>query len=548
MLLVSYFYGSSFANKMKRNIETDLSSQQKFNKIRVGGSKVLALAFFGVFPYGILIIAVSVFYQIPAFLLFESIFIYSAFIFSIGYLVHNRPYNIIRSYLKANGIKFSLLSLEYSPTGRLKNWAKATRKLNEKKKWLEKIYPYIEEKLAPIESDPLTIISPAANNANYEKRIAIKLAKQLNKPIRFIACDQLEDIEEDRSINIDHKLLEFHFWKNTPYSDLPKKLETLNISQVDCILDFKGVIWHHWSEEKEANTIFKYFDQLLKPGGIYILDATDSNHFSRFWNVMALRLFGRIRNYAEESTYLMIKKFLGDPKFLEHHSYKVVENKKSRMLFITKDGGRDKLSSGFKHDSASRQLRKVYGANGWIGGFGAISLNTATEVQDKLVKECTIEQIGQLKTGLGAQVEFMKQLNLILSITIFVLTLIITPVNFYIQQSMKTIDWKHEIRSLVVREELNLAKDGGERAKILLDYANQIKIDEKDYNQSLSNLQDQFYSMLRIIAITFLVPFIFLFFRYRWLLSAHAYLEDALKLKESKQKKKQESLRQIRMR
>lgn len=110
---------------MKRNIETDLSSKQKFNKVRVGGKAL----------------AVSVFNLIPAFLLFESIIIYLVLFFSVGYLVHNRPYNIIRSYLKASRSKYSLLSLEYSPTGKLKDWARATRKLNEKKKWLEKIYP-----------------------------------------------------------------------------------------------------------------------------------------------------------------------------------------------------------------------------------------------------------------------------------------------------------------------------------------------------------------------------------------------------------------------
>ncbi|MNC78085.1 hypothetical protein D3C75_1302140 [compost metagenome] len=76
------------------------------------------------------------------------------------------------------------------------------------------------------------------------------------------------------------------------------------------------MIWHQRSEEKEVETIFKHFDQLLKPGGIYIFDATDSNFFSRIWNNMSLRLCGKITNYAEESTFLFIKKYINKPEFL----------------------------------------------------------------------------------------------------------------------------------------------------------------------------------------------------------------------------------------
>lgn len=205
------------------------------------------------------------------------------------------------------------------------------------------------------------------------------------------------------------------------------------------------------------------------------------------------------------------------------------------------------MSRHFKYDSPSEQLRKVYGANGQIGGFGSISLNTAIEVQDKLLKECTIEQIEKLKTGLAALVEFLKQLNLILSITTFILTLMISPITFYLQQSFKTVDWKHEIRALVVREELNLAKGENERGKILLEYVNQIEADEKDYNKALSDFQNQFYFILQILIYPLIFVFILLFLRYRWLLSAHAYLEDAHKMKELELKKKQESLMKINM-
>ncbi|MNN48590.1 hypothetical protein D3C81_1630780 [compost metagenome] len=80
-----------------------------------------------------------------------------------------------------------------------------------------------------------------------------------------------------------------------------------------------------------------------------------------------------------------------------------------------------------------------------------------------------------------------------------------------------------------------------------MDYVNQIEVDEKDFNKALSDLQDQFYYMLQILIYPLIFVFILLFLRYRWLLSAHAYLEDAHKMKESELKKQQESLMKINM-
>lgn len=49
---------------------------------------------------------------------------------------------------------------------------------------------------------------------------------------------------------------------------------------------------------------------------------------------------------------------------------------------------------GFKtYDQASSYVRKKYKVNGWIGGFGAVSINTLHSLKKALVTEHSLEEI-----------------------------------------------------------------------------------------------------------------------------------------------------------
>lgn len=152
--------------------------------------------------------------------------------------------------------------------------------------------------------------------------------------------------------------------------------------------------------------------------------------------------------------------------------------------------------------------------------------------QKKVVQEHSLDEILTLKSGIEAQVEFGKQINLIIAITTFILSTILAPLTFYLQQSIKTVDWKHELRTMVAREDLNNAANAQEKYNILLALVQQIDKDSEDYNIALRELQDQQNYMLAGIIIPFLFLFLIFLMRYKWLSSLSACIRDAYDEKE----------------
>jgi hypothetical protein len=199
------------------------------------------------------------------------------------------------------------------------------------------------------------------------------------------------------------------------------------------------------------------------------------------------------------------------------------------------------IDTQFKYESASRVLRKDYGANGFFWIFGSISLNAAIRVKNSMIQNNSLNDIAVLKSGIDSQVEFGKQVNLILTICTFILTTILAPLTFYLQQSVKTIDWNHELKILVAKEELAEARNETEKNKILLELINQVNKDAKDFHEGLNKLQDQQGNMLAAIVVPFLFAFILVLLRYKWLLSLSSCVGRAYE--EKKEQKSKSSAR-----
>ncbi|OMD43534.1 hypothetical protein [Paenibacillus odorifer] len=141
-----------------------------------------------------------------------------------------------------------------------------------------------------------------------------------------------------------------------------------------------------------------------------------------------------------------------------------------------------------------------------------------------------MSEIGTLKSSIESQVEFSKQLSVILSIIIFTLTTILAPLSFYLQQSIKTADWKHEVNMSLLKDSLGKAKEGPNLKVAQEQIVDQVQKDAQVYNDSLLELQDQHNDLLVKIITPVLVFFISLLLRYKWLSSlsgcvSAAYIE-----------------------
>ncbi|WP_068779277.1 hypothetical protein [Paenibacillus sp. GM2] len=191
----------------------------------------------------------------------------------------------------------------------------------------------------------------------------------------------------------------------------------------------------------------------------------------------------------------------------------------------------DLIENKFKHESASRVLYSHYHATGLLWIFGSISLNNAIRVRKALVQENSLSELIALKSGIETQVEFGKQINLMIAICTFVLSTILAPLTFYLQQSVKPIDWQHELRIMIAKEELAITQNSTEKENVLIRLKETIDKDIKEYQSGLLRLQKHQGNMLVTIIVPFILIFMFVFLRYKWLFSLNACVGDAYNVK-----------------
>lgn len=182
----------------------------------------------------------------------------------------------------------------------------------------------------------------------------------------------------------------------------------------------------------------------------------------------------------------------------------------------------------FKERSSSHRLRIRYKANGSIAGFGALTLSTIHQVKARLIEDETLSELGSMRSGIEAQMDFFKQLSIVFAIATFLLSTILNPLTFYLQQSLKSVDWTHQARNEILGiRTSNLKHD--ERENSIATHLNE---EVEEYNSELHKLQELHSTMLSFMLIPLLLVFFLLFARYRWLGSASTCINEAFREKE----------------
>jgi len=181
----------------------------------------------------------------------------------------------------------------------------------------------------------------------------------------------------------------------------------------------------------------------------------------------------------------------------------------------------------FKEISSTKLLRKIYKANGLVWGFGKISLNTDYRVKKELITEYSLSQLGSIKSGLVSSVETFKQLGIAFAVITFLLTTILGTLPMYMPQYFKTVDWTHQVNLLLIEDAI-AGMSNDEKQKYIIDKHGE---EVSSYNQELSDIQNEHYNMLNIVLGPIAVIFAVIFFRFRWILSVQACVDEAYREK-----------------
>lgn len=185
----------------------------------------------------------------------------------------------------------------------------------------------------------------------------------------------------------------------------------------------------------------------------------------------------------------------------------------------------------FKNYSyASKYLRKEYKINGIILGLGRSNLKELHEAKQNLVKDHSEQELRTLKIDMNSHLDANKQVNLVIVIITFLLSTILNIIPFYLQQSIKPIDWIYSAQQIVNTQELENYNTEKEKIDFL---QKQINSYTKEFNKGLLNIQKMHLNMLNIILLPLFILFLVFLYRYRWLLSTTKCIEEALEEKQN---------------
>jgi hypothetical protein len=206
-----------------------------------------------------------------------------------------------------------LTSLQYEKWGVLQNWSAATRAFNEKKEWIQIIYP---ELLGQLQHAPVTkhlqIVSVAANAGEYERNIAGKLHTELTVSNHLLASDLVSIDEYKRQDPSDPPNFTYAA-KSYDAKEVGQLLQDHGLPHTDCIIDFKGSMWHSVEavssgKKREAlESMMMAFHASLSPNGFVVVEAYKWKPFTHFLNNVSCKLFKKIWYYAERSSETVIR-------------------------------------------------------------------------------------------------------------------------------------------------------------------------------------------------------------------------------------------------
>lgn len=255
----------------------------------------------------------------------QLIISYKIVLFSILFLLGLVGFYCV-AFIYTHNIRSDLNALQYEKYGRLRNWSKATKSFRDKYNW-DNRFTTLTAKVIKNEyrnkGSELTIIAPSANNGNIENLLAQKLSVVINKQVKVFASD-IAQVEHISSYS--KGLIDFYYKEEINGSQL---LEVYPF-KCDVIFDVKGFLWHElnsFKKKKKSEKVMDIYYELLKPGGIVIVDGYTHRFQSALINLSSfqLQLFGRISWFAEKSTYEHFKKIYNKSNKLKKRYNLIVE-------------------------------------------------------------------------------------------------------------------------------------------------------------------------------------------------------------------------------
>ncbi|CAJ1315887.1 hypothetical protein [Paenibacillus nuruki] len=190
--------------------------------------------------------------------------------------------------------------------------------------------------------------------------------------------------------------------------------------------------------------------------------------------------------------------------------------------------------------TATKYLREQYKVGNYFNlGFGAISKKQDLLLKTELIQKESFENLSSIHSGTEAKYEFMKQLGLIITVIIFLITTLFGTLSFYLQQSMRNIDWTHETIMLEMKAKADLL-DSSEWLKEPSDlYKAKYELYNENLLQQIASFNDQLtivyklhYRLTLAILIFLAISFNLVWLKYSWLSSIHFCVKEAYKQKE----------------
>lgn len=223
----------------------------------------------------------------------------------------------IEIWIKRNLDCNDVVRNNYEKDGRLYKWYWQTYRFLKKRNWLSIVFKRLtDDEFIPLKKGQQFIfVSPTGNRGYHEKDFA-ELLGQRRKNNTFIVSDIANF--EDSVLSYSNDTTDFRYLPSMDANNIKVYLEEQDIFEVDCIWDIKGWLWY--SKHTNAEHVFKKYNEILKDGGIIVIDAKKPNFIMDIMGKLYYGLTYKIGiSLSEESTHHLIRKCVKTSEFVQQN-------------------------------------------------------------------------------------------------------------------------------------------------------------------------------------------------------------------------------------